>query len=67
MQIKKEVPVSSKKPKEVMDILFKAVALAMGIAVIVLSVLDALPVESGITLLGIGMTCIGISLLNNKE
>ena len=59
--------VSSKKPKEVMDILFKAVALAMGIAVIVLSVLDALPVESGITLLGIGMTCIGISLLNNKE
>lgn len=38
----------------------------MGIAVIVLSVLDALPVESGITLLGIGMTCIGISLFNNK-
>ena len=66
MQIKREVPVSSKNPKEVMDILFKAVALAMGIAVIVLSVLDALPVESGITLLGIGMTCIGISLLNNK-
>ena len=47
--------------------IFKAVALAMGIAVIVLSVLNKLAIESGIVLLGIGMTCTGISLFNIKE
>ncbi len=39
----------------------------MGIAVVVLSVLNKLAVESGIVLLGIGMICTGISLFNNKE
>lgn len=47
--------------------IFKAVALAMGIAVIVLSVLNKLAIESGIVLLGIGMTCTDISLFNIKE
>ena len=66
MQFKKEASVSKKSPKEMMDIIFKAVVLAMGIAVIVLSVMNKLTVESGITLLGIGMTCTGISLLSDK-
>lgn len=47
--------------------IIKAVALAMGVAVVVLSVLNKLSVESGMVLLGIGMTCTGISLFNSKE
>lgn len=67
MQLKKEASVPPKSLKETINIIFKAVALAMGIAVIVLSVLGKLDVESGIVLLAIGMTCIVISLFNNKE
>lgn len=67
MQFKKGTPASKKSLKEIIDMIFKAVALAMGIAVIVLSVLNKLAIESGIVLLGIGMTCTGISLFNIKE
>lgn len=66
MQFKKEASAPQKSLKEIIDIIFKAVALAMGIAVIVLSVLNKLAVESGMVLLGIGMACTGISLFNNK-
>lgn len=45
---------------------FKAVALAMGVAVTVLSALDALDVHSGMTLLGLGLSCAGLSLLSPK-
>lgn len=65
MQLKaKESSVTKKRPKEIIDLIFKAVALAMGVAVVVLSVLNELDVESGIALLGIGMTCTGISLFS---
>ena len=66
MQLKKGEPVFKKSLKEIIDFIFKAVALAMGAAVIVLSVLNQLAMESGIVLLGIGMTCTGISRLQNK-
>ena len=67
MQIKKRTPTSKENLKEIIDMIFKAVALAMGIAVIVLSVLNKLAIESGIVLLGIGMTRTDISLFNIKE
>ena len=67
MQLKKEEAVPQKSLKEIIDLIFRAVALAMGIAVVVLTVLNKLAIESGIVLLGIGMTCTGISLFNNKK
>lgn len=67
MQFKKEASAPQKSLKKIVDSIFKAVALAMGIAVIVLSVLDSLAVESGIILLGIGLTCTGLSSFGNKE
>ncbi len=67
MQIKEGTSIPPKSPKEIINLIFKAVALAMGIAVIVLSILNKLAVESGIVLLGIGLACAGISLLNNKD
>ena len=54
--------------KEIIDLVFKAVGVGMGIAVVVLNVLDELQVNDAITMLGIGLACISISLLsNNKE
>ena len=43
------------------NIIFKAVGLAMGVAVIALSIMKQLPTETAIILLGIGVACIGIS------
>lgn len=51
----------------IINLIIKAVALAMGVAVVVLSVLNKLSVESGMVLLGIGMTCTGISLFNSQR
>ena len=67
MQLKKGASDPKKSPKEIINLIMKAVALAMGVAVVVLSVLNKLSVESGMVLLGIGMTCTGISLFNSKE
>ena len=67
MQIKKEAEAPVSKVSEIIEIAPKAVALAMGIAVVVLAILDELPVNSGMIMLGIGLACVGISLLNHKK
>ena len=66
MQIKKEAEAPVSKTAEILNIAPKAVAMAMGIAVTVLTVLDALDVRSGMVMLGIGLACAGISLMNSK-
>lgn len=67
MQVKKEVDAPASKVIEIMEIAPKAVALAMGIAVTVLTILDELPVNTGMVMLGIGLACVGIHLMNNKK
>lgn len=63
----KSVPATeNKKADDVLDIVLKAVPLAMGVAVTVLSILDELPVTSGFTMIGIGLACIGAYLLKQK-
>ena len=52
--------------KEIVSTVLKALTLAMGIAVVVLSCLDALEAKTAITLLGIGLTCAGISTLETS-
>ena len=42
-------------------------ATVMGIAVTVLTVLDELDVKSAMIMLGIGLACVGISLMNGKK
>ena len=49
-----------------MDIMLKAVPLAMGVAVAVISLLGKLDMRSGFTMLGIGLACVGIYLLKQK-
>ena len=67
MQIKKEAEAPVNKVAEIMEIAPKAVAMAMGIAVTVLTILNALDAKSGMVMLGIGLACVGISLMNDKK
>ena len=56
-------PSSPPRVESVVDTVLKAIPLAMGVAVAALSALKALDVQTGITMLGIGMLCIGLSQL----
>ena len=67
MQIKKEAEMPVSKVSQIMDIAPKAVAMAMGIAVTVLTILNELEVKSGMVMLGIGLACVGISLMSEKK
>lgn len=49
------------------DIVLKAVPLAMGVAVVVTSILGELDSVSGFSMLGIGLACVGVHLLKNKD
>ena len=49
-----------KKPiHEIISTVFGAITLAMGVAVVVLSCLGSLDVETAVSLLGIGLACAG--------
>ena len=48
---------------EMISTVFKALTLAMGVAVVVLSCLDRLETQTAVTLLGIGLACAGAAML----
>lgn len=48
---------------EIISVIFKAVTLAMGVAVVVLSCLGSLDVQTAVPLLGIGLACAGAAML----
>lgn len=51
---------------QIISVVFKALTLAMGVAVVVLSRLGNLKIESAATMLGIGLACAGVSMLEKK-
>ena len=55
------------KTGKLIDIALKAVALAMGIAVVVLSVLDKVEMKSAISMLGIGLACLAITQFPERK
>lgn len=55
-----------KSVREIVSLVLKALTLAMGVAVVVLSCLDMMEAQTAITLLGIGLACAGISMLEKK-
>lgn len=69
MQVKTETKENMEKNKidEILDTAFKGIGMAMGIAVVVLSILNELDVKSAIIMLGVGLGSISISLLKDKE
>lgn len=54
------------KIESIVDLALKGVALAMGIAVTVLSVLEQLEVNSALLMLGLGLACLAVSQLAGK-
>ena len=69
LQVKAEANESPEKNKisEIIDIAFKSVALAMGVAVTVLSVLGKLGVNEAVSMLGTGLACIAITQFSRKD
>ena len=51
----------------VADIVLRAIPVAMGVAVIVTSLLHSIDLYSGFPMLGIGLACVGISLLRKEK
>ena len=49
------------------DIILRAVPMAMGIAVVVISLLGEMDIKSGFTMLGIGLACAGMHMLKQKD
>jgi len=47
--------------------ILRAVPLAMGVAVVVASILNGIDTKSALIMLGIGMACLSVYLLRNKE
>ena len=66
LQIKSEaMQAEEKKPiSGVLSLIPRAVCLAMGVAVVVLSVLGEIDLNTAVILLGVGVACAGISLLD---
>ena len=53
--------------KDLVNTICKAVGMAMGIAVVVLSVLGELDVNTALIMLGVGLASVSMSLLKDKE
>ena len=51
--------------KYLADLILKALPLAMGIAVTVTALLGELDLQSGFSMLGMGLACVGLRQLNN--
>ena len=64
----KAVPANGHKGAEyLVDIILRAVPMAMGIAVVVISLLGEMDIKSGFAMLGIGLACAGMHMLKQKE
>ena len=63
---KKDEPAES-RAGAVADIVLRAIPVAMGVAVIVTSLLHSIDLYSGFSMLGIGLACVGISLLRKER
>ena len=53
--------------KNLIDTILKAVATALGVAVLVLNLLGALDTRTALTLLGIGLTALALAELRKTE
>lgn len=58
---------SNSKLKDLINVILKAVAIAMGITVVALNILDSIEIKSSIIMLGIGLVCLAMYLMDNNE
>lgn len=57
----------SSKVEDIINIALIGIGLAMGICIVVTSILKQIDMNNAITMLGIGMSCLSIYLLKNKK
>ena len=55
-----------KERSEIVQLVLKAVAMAMGVASVVLSILGTVPVETNVMLLGMGLFALGLAALDRE-
>ena len=55
------------KIKDIADLILKAVAIVMGIGVVVLNIMNQIDTKSSFIMIGIAIICISLFLLENKE
>ena len=69
MQVKEEgkEEAGQSKISEIVNTVVKSVGFAMGVAVVVLSAMGSLDANTGITMLGVGLTCFGITMIGEKK
>ena len=67
MQVKTNSKENSTEKDEIIDIALKGIPLAMGIAVVVLSILGEIDMKSAFSMLGIGMASLALSLLKDNK
>lgn len=69
MQVNTEARTNAeiKDSGNLINLILKAVALAMGVSTAVLSFMSELDVQSGLGMLGIGLACLAISALQDKK
>jgi hypothetical protein len=56
----------NKRISKIVDLVFKGVALAMGVAVVVTSIMRVMPPSGQILLLGIGLFCLALTALDKE-
>ena len=67
MQVKEKEPAGKSRAKEIVDTVLKAVAVAMGIAVVALSVMDAISPKDAVAMLGVGLASLAIAALKGNN
>jgi uncharacterized membrane protein YgdD (TMEM256/DUF423 family) len=61
-----EADCMDKKIGKIVDLVFKAVALAMGVAVVVTNIMSVMDAKGQVLLLGIGLFCLSITALDKE-
>ncbi len=56
-----------KETQSLVQLVLRTVALAMGVAVLVLSILGTVPLQTNVTLLGIGLAALAVAALGQSE
>ena len=66
MQGKSETPAPENKVAALVGVILRGVALAMGVAVAVLSALGAITPQQAMPLLGLGLACLAVQALEDR-
>ena len=66
MQGKSETPAPENKVAALVGVILKGVALAMGVAVAMLSALGAITPQQAMPLLGLGLACLAVQALEDR-